>query len=1045
MDEHGRLVGEVLGVRLRRARREALGLAGSGAPAEWLYEVTWEPSPLPDEPACASASSPSPVVLAAQVEPAFRALAAAPAVATYDAVVPALEALASRYIVAALGELGWTPVVGERVAVDTLAKRLGVVTRHRRLLGRLLAILAEDGFLRVAGGGWEVIETPPVLDPESLHAELLQQYGIAAAELGLTRDCGRALADVLCGVRDPLPLLFSDDVLARTESIYADGPVARVYNQLVADVVTRALAALAPGRRARILEIGAGTGGTTGAVLPALDGRCAEYVVTDVSPRFTARAADTFAAFGFVRCQTLDIEREPAAQDFNGGRFDIVVAANVVHATRNLGQTLDHVRDLLAPGGMLVLLEGTRPHRWVDITFGLTEGWWRFTDDAVRPDYPLLEPSRWIEVLAAAGFEETAILSDADARPALAGQAVLVARRGASPTAARPWLVRADAGGVGKAVAEGLRARGYRTLLVAPDAVQPTLEHLASEGGCRGVVDCSILDAPPPEALSPDRVRGELVDRTGGIALVARTLAAGAGDEPGRLWLVTRGAQAVNRDDGGIAVAQAPAWGLGRVVALEHPMVWGGLVDLDPEASIDVCAAQIVSQLMLTHDEDQVAFRDGQRFVPRLTRRASTSTLPVALRGDGTYLVTGGLGGLGLKVARWLAEHGARHLVLVGRRGVPPRETWPALPAESDAHRQVAAITAIEALGSRVDVVAADVTDVAAMRRLLTGLAAENRPLRGVVHTAAGLRTDAVASLTTEALDVALAAKAAGAWILHTLTRELALDFFVLFSSTTALIGSSGLGHYAAANAVLDALAHHRRRGGVAALAVNWGTWEEMRTASTDDRRRYVQGGLRPMPVAAALEALGGLLGVEAVQATVASIDWAVLKPLYEARRRRPFLTRVASPQLPLAVPVVGQAGLRARLAAAPPERRSDVVIDQVRADVGRILGLAPADIDAERGLFDMGMDSLMALDVKTRLEAAVGARLPSTLTFNYPTVAALAGYLLEHVLEPAAAAKPVPVGMSASVQPEAVAGERDDMSEDELAALLAAQLGRMR
>ena len=295
---------------------------------------------------------------------------------------------------------------------------------------------------------------------------------------------------------------------------------------------------------------------------------------------------------------------------------------------------------------------------------------------------------------------------------------------------------------------------------------------------------------------------------------LARTLAAGGGDEPGRLWLVTRGAQAVNGDDGGIAVAQAPAWGLGRVVALEHPMVWGGLVDLDPEASIDVCAEQVVSQLMLTHDEDQVAFRDGQRFVPRLTRRASTSTLPVALRGDGTYLVTGGLGGLGLKVARWLAEHGARHLVLVGRRGAPPRETWPALPAESDAHRQVAAITAIEALGSRVDVVAADVTDVAAMRRLLTGLAVENRPLRGVVHTAAGLRTDAVASLTTEALDVALAAKAAGAWILHTLTRELALDFFVLFSSTTALIGSSGLGHYAAANAVLDALAHHRRRGG---------------------------------------------------------------------------------------------------------------------------------------------------------------------------------------------------------------------------------------
>jgi acyl carrier protein len=155
-------------------------------------------------------------------------------------------------------------------------------------------------------------------------------------------------------------------------------------------------------------------------------------------------------------------------------------------------------------------------------------------------------------------------------------------------------------------------------------------------------------------------------------------------------------------------------------------------------------------------------------------------------------------------------------------------------------------------------------------------------------------------------------------------------------------------------------------------------------------------------------------------------------------------LTHVGGRQATSATVPVGQAGLRARLAAASPERRSDIVIDQVRVDVGQILGLSPGDIDAERGLFDMGMDSLMALDVKTRLEAAVGARLPSTLTFNYPTVTALAGYLVEHVLEPPVA-EPIPAGMSVSVQPEAIAGERDDMSEDELAALLVAKLGRIR
>ena len=264
----------------------------------------------------------------------------------------------------------------------------------------------------------------------------------------------------------------------------------------------------------------------------------------------------------------------------------------------------------------------------------------------------------------------------------------------------------------------------------------------------------------------------------------------------------------------------------------------------------------------------------------------------------------------------------------------------------------------------RGDVVTADVADVAAMRGLLQTLADEDRPLRGVVH-GAGAHRRAIARLTPEALDVALAAKAAGGWILHALTRELALDFFVLFSSTTALIGSSGLGHYAAANAVLDALAHHRRREGAAALAINWGTWEEMRAASVDDRRRYAQGGLRPMPVAGALQVLGALLGVEAVQATVA-LDRLVgsQAPLRGAARAAvPGARRGPPPRA--AIARNGQPELRSRLAATPPDRRTEVVIDQVRADVGRILGLAADDIDTERGLFDMGMDSLMALDAE--------------------------------------------------------------------------------
>jgi myxalamid-type polyketide synthase MxaE and MxaD len=295
--------------------------------------------------------------------------------------------------------------------------------------------------------------------------------------------------------------------------------------------------------------------------------------------------------------------------------------------------------------------------------------------------------------------------------------------------------------------------------------------------------------------------------------------------------------------------------------------------------------------------------------------------------------------------------------------------------------------------------------------------------------------------------------KVVGTWVLHQLTRERELDFFVLFSSTTALWGSAELAHYAAANLFLDGFAHYRRALGLPALSINWGTWDIMRMASAEERGRIAQFGLRVMPSEQALAVLGDLLGsTDMAQVTVAAVDWNVLKPVYEAKRQRPFLQCIATPQRRNgARPPTQQPQLLDRLKRAQPGESQNLLVAHIRAEVAQVLGASsPQTIDVNRGLFELGMDSLMSIELKDRLEASVGQSLPSTLVFNYPSVRDLAGYLASRV----ATAEEMRSGAAAlalevtSQQPKdeqlAVPPEADELSEDQIAELLVKKLDRL-
>ena len=599
---------------------------------------------------------------------------------------------------------------------------------------------------------------------------------------------------------------------------------------------------------------------------------------------------------------------------------------------------------------------------------------------------------------------------------------------------------------------------------------------VAAELEARSIVNVQVDDADTgalQRALSATGVGRRRVVYVGGVAAAgdptATTTAAVAiaqsiihGDRDGELWLVTRAAQPAAEVS--VDPRQAPLWGLGRVIAVEHPEHWGGLIDLAPlpdrhseadSAAVAAVAADLVDAIRSAGAEDQLALRDGQRLVPRLVRRAPAAAAAVGWRGDCAYLVTGGLGGLGLRLTEWMAAGGAGTIVLTGRHGLPPRVEWDAVQPGSRAARQVTAIRAAEALGAAVEVVAVDVADVAAMEVLVRRFGTDLPPLAGVVHAAAALGNSSIATMSARDVESMFRPKVAGTLLLHELTRDVPLDFFVMFSSTSALWGSRELGHYAAANQFLDAMAHHRHSLGLPALSVDWGTWDEMRVASAEDRAEVAGAGMHPMPSTDALTVLGDLLGhPELIQVAVAAVDWSVLKPVYEARRPRPFLGAVAAPR------GSGRTGRASRqdapaelviaLTGVTGDARQEVVVDFLRTEVARALGIGePQAVDVEQGLFEMGMDSLMSVELKGRIETAVGSNLPSTLTFNYPNIVALAGYVVTDVLpavQPDVLPDVQPDGQPGTATPVPIADpDLHGHSEDELAALLARRLAALQ
>ncbi|BBY01723.1 type I polyketide synthase [Mycobacterium seoulense] len=616
--------------------------------------------------------------------------------------------------------------------------------------------------------------------------------------------------------------------------------------------------------------------------------------------------------------------------------------------------------------------------------------------------------------LAAQHNQQRGTQSIADARYEIRWEKSPAARADAG--AGSDWLLITDDAAAVAPLVDALTAQGQPFRIVglpASDADEQRLEEAlraaAADESTLRILHCAAVERDTvPSMRSLLRMQHRVLSGTRRLFR-----AAAAAELRAPIWLITRAAQRVTDADR-VSPAQTCLWGFGRAASLEHPQLWGGLADL-AEGGADEWTRLIGHVVTGPRGEDQIALRDDGVYVPRLTRCPGRPTaIPLELRSDATYLVTGGLGGVGLEIAGYLADHGACQLVLTGRRS----------PTDA-AQRRIDDIG--ERSGCDIRVLAADVADPHDVARLLATVQSELPPLAGIVHAAGEMGTTPLRGLDDAEVDRVFAGKVWGAWHLSEAAAELPLDFFLSTSSIASVWGSFGQTAYGAANAFLDGLSFRLREQGVPAISVNFGPWAAG-MADEEARARLEQRGVRTLPPADALAGMADLIAASAAQGVVARIDWARFLPLYQQAGRRSFLDELGR-ELPESVPVQAPSGntrLVEQLTHAPVQQRRKLLVEYLRDVVAEVTRIDAAEIREEAGFFDLGMDSLMAVELRRRVEHAVGRELPATLAMDYPRVADVALYLLNDVLglgaQSVAKAGAPPASMTTSPADEPIA-----------------------
>lgn len=647
-NEDGSLVAEFHGFRsqyLKGSRGE-----NSAEKDKWFYEYNWNMKARKDQVLLRNPAEylPSPNKLRPAITETLKEVAArAEQTEYYKHYEPEQYNLTIGYICTALKEMGMSFEKGATIKVQELIDKWNVVKEQQRLFHHMFLLLKNAGFVSGDNGVFKIVKTPDFRDVRAWMDELAKKYPQFHHESTLLGRCGPEIAGVLKGTVDPIQLIFPEDKWDAIVRYYVEGFAFKKYNDIAGKAITELLKNLPEDQTLRILEIGAGTGGMTQAILPYLPADRTEYVFTDLSHMFMVKAQQRFAKYPFVQYKIMDIEKNPAEQGVDLHSFDLIIASDVIHATRNLATTLGHAKDLLASEGVLMMLEVTNSPVYLDFIFGMTEGWWLFEDLDIRPTHATMPPEKWKQVLESNGYSDVAMYSDFEKNDSSC-QSIIMARSGKldlsgkiaeneSKKLAADWLVFADESGIAAKTIKKLDALNKTSIVVKKAAkfkkvsdtlfeadpnsqadADAVLDHITKNGKFQGIVYAWGLDAPGNDNINTD-VIVKCEENSVMLMNIMRKLNLSNFKSNPDIWILSSGTQVVAGHPKTINLNQTGLRGVSRVVVNEFPLYKTTMVDFSSpvqDSEIDV----FVDEMFAGDRADEIAFRGKRRYINKLER-----------------------------------------------------------------------------------------------------------------------------------------------------------------------------------------------------------------------------------------------------------------------------------------------------------------------------------------------------------------------------------------------------------------------------------------
>lgn len=613
------------------------------------------------------------------------------------------------------------------------------------------------------------------------------------------------------------------------------------------------------------------------------------------------------------------------------------------------------------------------------------------------------------------------------------------------------WLIFADRRGVGNALATQLRARGDvcfvafpgdeftllhdQTYLLNPASdmdIRKFLDQakIGSQVNLQGVVHLWSLDAVSTADLDLAELEAAQSLGIGSALPLVQHLTSQDATRLPPLWLITRGAQQVVEEDT-LALAQVPLWGWARTLPSEYPHLTRTLIDLDQDASDEASVGALIQALGHRDEEDQLAMRRGIRYGIRLKPRNLAEPQPFAWRKGASYLITGGLGSVGIHLASYLVEQGVQQIILSGRSA----------PSEKVAHQ----LEAFRRKGVEITVVRGDIADENAVSELVRTMETSALPLRGVFHAAGVGGYQGIADMSRDDLATQFNPKVRGTWLLFQKLKHWDLDFFLMLSSVASVWGVKGLSHYAAANHFLDAFADYGRHMGLPTVTANLGpiAGGGMATMDASGRQTMEMMGLNFLQPTKVNESLPLILKHRSRNRVLAEVNWETFKRIYDANHGSPLLEYLGEQ-----TEAEGEApgSLLANLSASPVPTHFDLLVEHIQDTTSRIMRLRGNQLpDPDKGFFDMGMDSLMILDLKAHLQKSLSLCIDTTVIFEHATVHALAAYLLEVIQPQTYSEKEIALVKKVdSAEMTSIADDVSQLSDAELEMVIDAEIGAL-